>query len=195
MLSIHHRVVLLGTCLGLIAATLVPAREVVGAEFRPQCLAPGLYYGPAPEGPADYRRLQQLGVRQLIDLRSFKKRASGDEQRQAARLGMTYQRAAVGFTPSYPDACVEAVLTALRKQSHGPIYVHCTLGRDRTGMIVALYRQRYLGWSAQCAFEAKKRDEFNGMLVHYDRYFWDSVQDGSRASTACRLTETSAGLE
>ena len=135
------------------------------AEIHPQQLACGVYYGAAPDGEADMQKLRQLGVQHIIDLRSFQSRRIAKEQQLAKKYGMIYQGCEVGFRPHYPEANVEAVMASLRCKAHGTIYVHCTLGRDRTGLIVALYRQRYLGWPADNAYQQKKHDEFNGLLA------------------------------
>lgn len=40
---------------------------------------------------------------------------------------------------------------------NGPVFVHCYAGKDRTGMLIAVYRCRYMGWSCEEALaEAKK---------------------------------------
>ena len=144
--------------------------------FCPRRLDEGIFFGPAPGSDADFRHLQQLGVQHVIDVRTFSKKSRERERRLATSFGMSYQLCPIGFTPSFPDENIEAALQALRLRPRGTIYVHCSLGRDRTGLLVALYRFRYLGWSASAAFEAMERQEYNGLLVHYDRYYRLSTQ-------------------
>lgn len=59
--------------------------------------------------------------------------------------------------PSFQVAC-EQSLQALRLMREGvstpgkSLYLHCTVGEDRTGYIAALYNMLYLGWSEDRAF-------------------------------------------
>ena len=59
--------------------------------------------------------------------------------------------------PSFQVAC-EQSLEALRlmresvKTAGKSLYLHCTVGEDRTGYIAALYNMIYLGWSEDRAF-------------------------------------------
>ena len=75
----------------------------------------------------------------------------------------------------FPDCNLEETLQRMVQRRCGTVYVHCSLGRDRTGLIAALYRYRYLGWSPQRAFCEMQRGEFNSRLVELDDYFWCSV--------------------
>lgn len=38
----------------------------------------------------------------------------------------------------------------------GPTFVHCLEGKDRTGMVVAMYRCQYMGWSCEDAIAEAK---------------------------------------
>ena len=44
---------------------------------------------------------------------------------------------------------VETILALLRDDRNRPIYFHCILGRDGTGLIAALYKMYFLGMSQQ----------------------------------------------
>jgi protein tyrosine phosphatase (PTP) superfamily phosphohydrolase (DUF442 family) len=145
------------------------------ACFCPRTLDAGVYYGPAPATEADVVLLQRLGIREIIDLRLLRRRASHREARWAQRAGLTYTLMPTGFTPDYPDCSLETVLRKMRQRRCGPIYVHCSLGRDRAGLIVGLYRVRHLGWTPQQAYCEMERLQYNSRLVGLDRYFWCSV--------------------
>ncbi|MGZ3721881.1 MAG: phosphatase domain-containing putative toxin [Bdellovibrionales bacterium] len=61
-----------------------------------------------------------------------------------------------------------------------PLYIHCEHGKDRTGLIVALYRIRYEGWSTDLAYKEWQdlghsgfgNDYFTGYL---DPFFFSVV--------------------
>lgn len=146
----------------------------VYADLEVKQLDTGIYYGAFPKTDADYAELRSLGVRHIIDMRSFRRLSGKIEQRRAAARGMFYERLAVGFFPTRTNTTA-MVLDRIVNQPCGPIYFHCTLGSDRTGLIVALYRVHQLNWSPCFAFQEWKRDQFNTKLKDLDRYFWQSV--------------------
>jgi protein tyrosine/serine phosphatase len=68
---------------------------------------------------------------------------------------------------------IEQAFVAMCDPSLQPIYVHCALGRDRTGLLVALYRVRQLGWSPAAAYQEMQSQRFNRLLIGIDHYFWN----------------------
>ena len=137
----------------------------------------GIYFGAAPKSDADFAKLRRLGVRRIVDVRTFKVFASAIERRRAARYGIAYQRIPTGFLPT-KTGTVPQIMTLLNNAGCGAVYFHCNLGSDRTGMIAAIYRTEQFGWDPQHAFAVWKSDQFNTKLKDLDRYYWQHV--GSR---------------
>lgn len=133
-------------------------------------IAPGIYFGPAPRTDADYGHLQRLGIKTIVELRRFKHKAIDKERRMARAYGFCYRHVPMGFR-KLRDGSPERVLRLLTDCPLHPIYVHCNLGRDRTGLVIALYRVRYQGWSRQAAKAEWKQGRFNPLLRGLDRYF------------------------
>jgi protein tyrosine/serine phosphatase len=71
---------------------------------------------------------------------------------------------------------VDTALEALADKSLRPIFVHCEHGRDRTGMIIGLYRVFHEKWKAEDAWSEMLARGFRSMLVSLTRYF--SLQTG-----------------
>jgi hypothetical protein len=135
-------------------------------------VAPGIYRGPAPETAADFRQIRDLGVRTVLDLRKFRRRKMDDTCRCARAHGMGYVRAPVSFRPQR-DCSPERALRLLTSPHLQPVYIHCELGRDRSGLIIGLYRVRYEGWSPCDAYAEMQQLGFNERLRGLDRYFWE----------------------
>lgn len=152
----------------LLLSAYVPAAR---AELDIKQASASVYYGAAPESETDYRRLQHLGIKTILDLRGGRASHIGCEQSQAAAHGMLSRHVALGFRPTR-NGTPEAALRVLTDSNLQPVYVHCHHGRDRTGLVIALYRADYLGWSREAAYAEFQGQRFNGRLFDLDRYFW-----------------------
>jgi tyrosine-protein phosphatase SIW14 len=119
----------------------------------------GKIYRGAQPGPGELTELQKrFGIRTIVKLNPTGLDAEGAE---AAGLGMRLiyvplNAASVGRPRSCPE--VERAYAAVRDPANWPLYVHCTHGRDRTGFLVGLFREREQRWSF-----ARVREE----LAHY----------------------------
>lgn len=151
----------------LVAWLDVPA---VRADLQIKEVAPGVYYGRVPKSEADYGQLQSLGIKTVLELRRFMPGRSAREECQVTTHGMIYRHIDFGFHPTR-DCSPEAALQALADPALRPIYMHCVLGRDRTGLVVALYRVRYLGWAYSKAYADMMSDRANPFLFDLPRYF------------------------
>jgi len=99
-----------------------------------------------------------LGVRTVISLRAF----NADEP-LAAGLDLKLMRVRIN-TWNIKHKDVVAALQDLRRASRdAPVLLHCQHGADRTGMISALYRILYQGWSKVAALDEMQ----NGMFGYH----------------------------
>lgn len=117
-----------------------------------------LYRGgqPSKEG---FRALAKMGVNIVVDLRG--KRES--ERRIVTNLGMQY--VPMPWRCSFPrDKTFAQFLTLLRNNPGKKVFVHCRLGDDRTGMMIASYRMAEEGWSPKKA--EKEMEKFGFSLAH-----------------------------
>ncbi len=176
----------ISSLLVLTVLTANPLCEAAGHRaFCPQVLDAGVYVGPAPKSAADIALLKRMGVREIIDNRTMHRLASNREARWARERGLAYRSLPIDTRPRFPDSNLENTIERMVERRCGVIYVHCSLGRDRAGLIAALYRYRYLGWTPKRAFCEMERGEFNSRLVELDHYFWRSVN----CSTSAALSE------
>ena len=99
----------------------------------------GVYKGSKPRSDADYRFLQSLHVKYMVDLRVIPWLYQ-TEERNARRYGIELMPVQMNASPVSPsEKHIETVLAILRDRRCHPIYFHCALGRDRTALIAALY--------------------------------------------------------
>ena len=115
-----------------------------------------LYRGAQPRR-GGLRRLAELGVNTVVNLRGADERARA-EGVEAAALGLRYFNIPLPVWGRPEDGRVRRILEILSETESGRVFVHCKDGVDRTGTVVALYRITAEGWSAEAATaEAESR--------------------------------------
>jgi hypothetical protein len=111
----------------------------------------GVYKGSKPRSDADYRFLQSLHVKYIVDLQVIPL-AYRLEESKAKRYGIVLIPGRMNASPVSPsEQDIETILAVLRDERHHPVYFHCALGRDRTSLIAALYKMYFLGMPPQDA--------------------------------------------
>ncbi len=108
-------------------------------------VTPRLYRGGEPS-PAQLAELYARGVRTVIDLRD-RPVAVAVEAEAAARLGMRHRSFPFSGFAEPDGALLRQIVAAMQEAGDGAIYVHCHAGRDRTSLVVALYRVWVEAWA------------------------------------------------
>ena len=135
-----------------------------------------LYRGGQPRA-GGLRRLRELGIDTIVNLRGASKTTSAEEL-EARALGFNYFNVSLPNWGRPQDNRVRRILLIVAAPQNGRVFVHCKDGVDRTGTIVALHRVTHQGW------------ETNQALAEADRHgmrriqFWmrDYTEEyGSRA--------------
>lgn len=159
-------------------------------------VSPGIYRGARPT-PDALRALASRGIRSDLDLQGgLAGRAGLDwlitafdgteslasvtgEGALVRGLGMTFFSAPLNSFVDLNDKETRLVVDALafmHDPAHQPVFVHCRHGDDRTGMVVALYRVRYEGWTPRAAHDEMIAKGHNGLDARWtramDRAFW-----------------------
>jgi protein tyrosine phosphatase (PTP) superfamily phosphohydrolase (DUF442 family) len=124
-------------------------------------VAPGIYRGAAPT-PAGLRRLKEMGVRTIIDLR-IEKRGQAEEAATAAHLGLDRLRLRMG-REAPTSAQVRTFLATLADPAKRPVFVHCQHGADRTGAMIGIYRVTQQGWDFERTWSEMRRFGFKPYL-------------------------------
>lgn len=108
-----------------------------------------LYRGaqPSEQGLAE---LKKLGVTTVVDLRGNRGPVAS-ERRQVESLGMRFIDIPVpGWSPP-TNAQVAQFLKLFKDDPQQKVFVHCYLGEDRSGVMVAAYRIAQQNWTADQA--------------------------------------------
>jgi protein tyrosine phosphatase (PTP) superfamily phosphohydrolase (DUF442 family) len=110
-------------------------------------VATGIYRGAMPR-PEGYATLAKMGVRSVINLRS-----RNEEREQVEAHGMRSFGVPMSAFGEVNQQMVRRAVALMTNPANQPVYVHCLQGRDRTGVVVAVYRMEIDGWSREEALE------------------------------------------
>jgi hypothetical protein len=134
--------------------------DVIGKQLIPDFaeVTPTLYRGAQPRNHG-FQTLAKMGVQIVVDLRGDR----DGERKEVTSLGMQY--VPMHWECSFPkDRIFADFLTLIRKNRGKKIFIHCRVGDDRTGMMIAAYRMAEEGWSPKQAMAEMTKYGFS--LVH-----------------------------
>jgi protein tyrosine/serine phosphatase len=116
-----------------------------------------VYRGAQPDR-AGFEFLRELGVRTVINLREDAVARSGDDRRLVESLGMRYIHLPVADgnffkrARTIPSETIQSFFSIVDAAEHGPIFLHCRRGADRTGALVGFYRVARHRWDNARAY-------------------------------------------
>lgn len=110
-----------------------------------------IYRGGQPDA-ADLARMRALGVDTIINLRRENRGERRREKRTAEALGIRVLEFPFYGVFGADDEFLGEILRQTTDPENGSVYVHCKNGRDRTSLVIALYRVLYQGWDADEAW-------------------------------------------
>ena len=118
-----------------------------------------VYRGSTPTG-SGLRALAREHVKTLVCLRS-----DVPYRKTAEDLGLRIVH--IPLSPFNPPGREEIIrfLEVVTDPSAQPVFFHCWYGKDRTGVMAALYRMQVQGWSADMAFAEMKEFGFSQKSV------------------------------
>ncbi len=160
------------------AETQPPAIRAMGRKLEEKGVpnfgevTPTLYRGGLLRGNG-LKALAKMGVVIVVDTHAN----SASEEKEVKALGMRY--VAIPWHCPWPhDEVFAKFLKLLRENKGKKVFVHCRLGDDRTGMMVAAYRMAEEGWTAEEAMREMKAFGFSRVhhalcpsLAGYEKHF------------------------
>lgn len=106
---------------------------------------PDLFIGSTPS-LRGLERLKELGVNTVLNLR-----ASLDYRESAESLGLRYYAIPLNGKRPPQDEQIAEFLRVIEEPGNSPVFFHCNRARNRTYMLLGLYRISHDGWEAEQA--------------------------------------------
>ena len=115
-------------------------------------------------GDEQMRQLVSMGMRSVLNLREYH---TDDDEAEGTPLKLFHVPVNAG---DIDDRFVVKALRVIR-QADKPILIHCWHGSDRTGVIAAMYRMVFQGWTRERAI-----DEFIHGGYGYHETFYPNIE-------------------
>ena len=157
-------------------APVVYYRDVYASSKRLRVVDPGRLYRSGQLTAAGFAdAVANLHIRTLINAQdefddpdiyeSFWSTRTVKETELCRRLGVRYVHLAPGLVsrrraPEERPAAIDEFLEVMDDPANHPVLLHCHAGLHRTGVLSAVYRMEYQGWSPAAAYRELKAHGF-----------------------------------
>ncbi len=175
-------------CVLVIAVSAIQAQHAPTGKELPNFhkVSDQLYRGAQPL-ESGFRKLSELGIKTVINLRGPDDRISG-EQREAESAGMSYFNIPMPGLSAPSDEQVARVMRIINDPNNQPVFIHCKHGSDRTGTVTAIYRISRDGWTADRAIAEARRNGMSwaefGMRSYISNYYKQQVRGRNQPAAA-----------
>jgi tyrosine-protein phosphatase SIW14 len=152
------------TFLALLALAACASTRVVD---RAADGTPILIGGAQPDAES-LQKLQKLyGIQTVVNLRGeFPYEAWFVREGEAVTaLGLRWIQLPTSGYLAPPEETVNAFFDIVEADANWPIFVHCQMGIHRTGLMLALYRMQYQGWTGDQAWTEMVANGFHWTRV------------------------------
>ncbi len=122
-----------------------------------------LYRGAQPL-QAGYDQLRDLGISLVIDLHN-RGADLARESREVSSRKMEYISIRTSATKGPSEAEIAQFLRILRENPNRKIFVHCKLGADRIGVMIAAYRITEQHWTSEQALAEMRAFHFHSLWL------------------------------
>ena len=168
--------------LGLLVAAFVTAVPVLcfrwtyTHEKRLRQVTPGKFYRSGEMTAPGFRQaIADLGLRTIINLQDeypdpelpegYFSGGTIQESELCRQMGVRYiyippDLVARRLTPIMRPVAIDRFLKVLDDPANYPVPIHCRAGLHRTGVMTAVYRMEYCGWTARQAIDEMKENGF-----------------------------------
>lgn len=151
----HSKVQLIDYKLTSLVDSILPKYTISSIEK----VNDSFYRGSSPS-VADFPKLAEKGIKKILNLRCINQKEFEQLSQEAKKYGMNYVNIPIGwinFKKQIPD--IMNVLKGISKENS--LFVHCSCGIDRTGIVTLLERCMIEGMSSSRAFVEMKSHGFD----------------------------------
>ncbi len=166
------------------AALALAAATAAAAIPRFSQVGDGVYRGGRPNAD-DAPQLRAVGVVAILDLEGgffgAETDAAREERRWAEAAGFKFYLVPMHPLRAPTPARIDETLAIMTDAANRPVFVHCTRGTDRTGVVVAAYRVAAEGWTPEEAYEEMLRLGFHRHLLFWWKgafFRWAAARGG-----------------
>ena len=146
------------------------------------------YFRGAQPSQLAIERLHTLGIRTVIDLQEQPVR---DEPAWARAAGLQYFNIPLSGSRPATEEQTTRFLELVNDPKNLPVYVHCKVGKHRTGAMTAIYRITHDTWTADKAYEEMKTFGWYSFPNHGSlKTYMYGYYDTHRAALAVRAPTT-----
>jgi len=129
----------------------------------------GILFRGAQPHREGYQQLKNLGVDIVVDLHNTGS-SQFAERKAVETLGMRYVSMPTSSLNGPSDDQVAQFLKLFRDNPGKKVFVHCSLGADRTGVMVASYRMTQHQWTSDEAYGEMRDFHFHTFLRPMGNY-------------------------
>ena len=115
-----------------------------------------LYRGGRPDMNG-LMRLSDMGIKTIVSFQAEDDRGKNEEIMAEAMGIRNFYRIPLSVDEAPTDYQVLSFLSIVTDKSKQPVFIHCESGRDRTGVMIALYRVVVEGWTIKEAYNEAKQ--------------------------------------
>lgn len=118
-----------------------PKTSIVHKQFNFHIAAKGVWRSSQPNKES-LSRMKEHGLKSVINLRS-NEITHRWEKKLANKLELNYYHFPMDARAKQYENILKKILIIMHDPIKQPLLIHCLSGKDRTGLLVALYRLRY----------------------------------------------------
>ncbi|MDD3013917.1 MAG: tyrosine-protein phosphatase [Candidatus Gastranaerophilales bacterium] len=129
------------------------------------------YYRGGQPDENDYQSYALLGIKTIINLRNADKDDVIKQEKIAKRFGLNYISIPMKASQPPTNEQIAFFFKVFDKPENLPVYVHCWQGKDRTGIMTALYRVRDYGWDFTQAYSEMMQRGYHSFIYPKQKEF------------------------
>jgi protein tyrosine/serine phosphatase len=142
-----------------------------------------LYRGGQP-GSDGIRAVKEMGVRTVISLR-WGKNGVDTERALVESLGMNFINIRVNYWNLPTQEILDEFLALLNEPEKRPIFIHCLHGKDRTGLLISIFRIAHDGWTVDKAYAEMKQHGFHRFRIRNFKWMlWTYARKAGQSENA-----------